>query len=565
MMRVRMTAAAVAVVLVLFLSAGGRSSVNATITCPSHNTSTTADALECPSGSTCCDNGCCPSSHAVCCHDGKHCCAHGYHCAGSRCEADDVEQHPYMPWMPLYNLCRGPLPTQRLKNVVDDTDFVYFSDNGDIERPDRSGIRMAVIVVHGAARNADEYFCSMLEAAALQSHYPRNSVAVFAPWFMEPQDNPPDGVVYWSGADENGVWRSGQESEPSATKTGATTSSYAILDRMLKALNSTHTYPKLQQVTLVGHSSGGQTVQRYALTQHALHLGSGLARAFRYVVANPSSYCYLDPRRWIDGDLVIPTEEQLNNCDNYNMWEWGLDGAFPLYVANGRPVDTLKQAYAHQHVVYLLGGNDTCNEDLEPGCQSHGLEKTCMDMFEGRFRLERGQLYFKFVQAFFKRPVHNISVVPNVGHDHTLAFQSTQGLAAIFEPGDDVLGAAGGGLKQAANVTLAVLASAVVVAILVGIYRNLKRKSALMPSSLLGPHGGSGGGGGGGGGGTNNSSNTLHSALASVSQHTGSGAIMSSSRYRQLKDSDDDHDEHDAGSQPYTVSSIRQPFVDRDD
>lgn len=98
-----------------------------------------------------------------------------------------------MPWMPLYNLCSGPLQTQRLKSVVDNTDFVYFSDNGDIESPERSGVQMAVIVVHGAARNADEYFCSVLKAAELQTQFPRDSVAVYAPWYMEPQDNPPDG------------------------------------------------------------------------------------------------------------------------------------------------------------------------------------------------------------------------------------------------------------------------------------------------------------------------------------------------------------------------------------
>ena len=36
--------------------------------------------------------------------------------------------------------------------------------------------------------------------------------------------------------------------------------------------------------------------------------------------------------------------------------------------------------YPGLDVVYLLGQNDTCNEGLEPGCESHGLETTCMDM-----------------------------------------------------------------------------------------------------------------------------------------------------------------------------------------
>lgn len=36
--------------------------------------------------------------------------------------------------------------------------------------------------------------------------------------------------------------------------------------------------------------------------------------------------------------------------------------------------------YAGRDVVYLAGQNDTCNEDLTPKCQSHGLDKSCSGM-----------------------------------------------------------------------------------------------------------------------------------------------------------------------------------------
>ena len=83
-------------------------------------------------------------------------------------------------------------------------------------------------------------------------------------------------------------------------------------------------------------------------------------------------------------------------------------------------------------MVYLIGSNDTCNERLEPGCHSHGLETTCADMLEGPFRLYRGTHYAKYLAAYFGRPVHRLVQVPNVGHDHRLMFESSEGLAALF-------------------------------------------------------------------------------------------------------------------------------------
>ena len=88
--------------------------------------------------------------------------------------------------------------------------------------------------------------------------------------------------------------------------------------------------------------------------------------------------------------------------------------------------------YALRDVVYLMGQNDTCNEDLTPRCQSHGLDKSCSGMLEGDYRRMRAQNYIKFLAAFFGWTVHRGVVVPGVGHDHTNMFQSQQGLAALF-------------------------------------------------------------------------------------------------------------------------------------
>jgi hypothetical protein len=68
---------------------------------------------------------------------------------------------------------------------------------------------------------------------------------------------------------------------------------------------------------VVGHSAGGQTVQRYALVTGsdtpALHT--------RFVVANPSSFGYLNASRWADtSNPTILHQPDAALCPTYNSW-----------------------------------------------------------------------------------------------------------------------------------------------------------------------------------------------------------------------------------------------------
>jgi len=217
--------------------------------------------------------------------------------------------------------------------------------------------------------------------------------------------------------------------------------------------------PGIEVVAVAGHSSGGQTVQRWGFSSDVLATvvaaaatdkANGKASAVphvRLVVTNPSSYVYLDGRRWNYSsqtglppwttDNLFPVSAARGaTCPGWNQWGWGLaPGNAPPYVesvlARHGPA-ALVSRYASTDMTYLHGGNDTCNEALEPGCMSHGLETTCQDMLEGPFRLYRGQHYAAYLRVLYGRAVHRSIVVPDVGHDHTLMFQSREGLAAIF-------------------------------------------------------------------------------------------------------------------------------------
>ena len=172
---------------------------------------------------------------------------------------------------------------------------------------------------------------------------------------------------------------------------------------------------------LAGHSSGGQIVQRHALFTR-LPAGPVSGVALRHVVANPSSFAYLDPRRWVEGALRPLTPAERAQCPMYDSWHFGIGDGLPPF-CRGTGVRNATAAFPTRDVRYLQGNNDTCNEALVPGCHSHGLETTCMDMLQGRFRRERGLRYYRYLREFFGGPTHRLYLVPDVGHDHALIWE----------------------------------------------------------------------------------------------------------------------------------------------
>jgi len=318
----------------------------------------------------------------------------------------------------------------------------------------RRDIRMVLIVIHGANRNADDYFCAATAAVERQTRFRIEEILVLAPRFLVPSDLPPSSrlrqrYLQWEDTPD-GPWRYGANAiQPAAV------SSFAVLDAMLDYIFQSSNFSNLQHMSIAGHSSGGQFVQRWALlspsfrrvvrsTQTAANLTT-----MRAVVANPSSYAYLSNLRWCanEGAWILPDTKE---CPNYNHWEWGLDTdpeTTPDYVQTvlrELNVSSLIERFATRNVVYLQGSQDRCNVtaaaaavDRPPWCQSHGLETTCPDELQGGNRWERNQRYMRMLRqvtggnAEFVEHHHRV-VVPGVGHDHSLMFSSTPGLRALF-------------------------------------------------------------------------------------------------------------------------------------
>src|SRR5690606_19937597 len=113
---------------------------------------------------------------------------------------------------------------------------------------------------------------------------------------------------YWSDSG----WKYGGDSTSSKKL-----SSFAVVDEMVRKLGDKKLFPNLTKITVVGHSAGGQFVQRYAAGGSA---EGAVSVPLRYVVANPSSYMYLNGYRInASGQWATPS-----GCSNYDEYRYGL-------------------------------------------------------------------------------------------------------------------------------------------------------------------------------------------------------------------------------------------------
>jgi hypothetical protein len=260
-------------------------------------------------------------------------------------------------------------------------------------------------VIHGAGRDADNYFRTALAAAFLAGAL--EDTIVICPRFASNngrncRDTLAANEVNWSCSGDS--WRSG-----GAAAGNDRLFSYAFTDEILRRLARKEVFPALRAIVVAGHSAGGQYVTRYEMTNQ-LHETLGIP--ITYVVSNPSSYAYLDSTR------PVPDER---NCLTYDRWPYGLQNRsnYSAKIAE----DRLKKQLAARPVMYLLGEIDI----LPLG----GFDSSCSAMVQGPTRLARGQAYFKYVNQKYGAQ-HQLTVVPLCGHNARCMFTAQVALPILF-------------------------------------------------------------------------------------------------------------------------------------
>ena len=399
-----------------------------------------------------------PDNRGQCCNHVTGC-GFGYACAVDAESGEDYcKLQPYAPTdfthdVPRYHLLpvSNPAIIQQLYGFpVGEFQLAYYCNMENIITDDpetlnrHAKVENVVVVVHGSGYEADDYLL------AVQSSIPEtvdsSTVLIVAPYFVRPEDenvttnDESREILRW--ADKVPEQSMQHSFRYGADAVNAPISSYATMDSLLQYLAKAEVqFPNLKRVVVTGHSAGGQFVQRWALLSSS-PVWDGTVGSFvmerrpipsrsldiRVVVANPRSYCYLDARRWIDGNFTLPSKRQILDCPNYNAWEWGLDDGGAILcpyrdlALNQISRGGMANRYVKRDVVYLAGEFD--KETQVDGCESAD--------FQGPNRLERSYRFFTSLREMFGEDFHQWFQVKKSPHDHWLMYQSESARTAIF-------------------------------------------------------------------------------------------------------------------------------------
>jgi hypothetical protein len=275
-------------------------------------------------------------------------------------------------------------------------------------------VTRAVIVIHGNTRNADSYFKNTVKAVAIGCK-DRETVIV-APKFLakytkkadKPKpDSPSKNQLYW---DNNSTWKRGGKS---SKKLSLRKSSFAVVDHIVGLLANKKKFPKLQRITIIGHSAGGQFTQRYAGFNRAQPLHSHLK--FQYVVSNPSSYTYPNEYRLKKGtQWYKPTK-----CSKYNDYRYGLNKLGNWGYLKKTGAAKFRENYAKRRVYYLMGKKDTKRDSV--------FDISCQADEQGPNRYQRGRRMLKFMDKYYSGHRHKLYTAPQ-GHSGGKMIKSENGV-----------------------------------------------------------------------------------------------------------------------------------------
>ena len=291
-------------------------------------------------------------------------------------------------------------------------------------------ITRVLVSVHGAARDADNYFRSTLAAGFLADAL--ENTLIIAPRLASNDGAGCRDVLAANEVSWNcNSWRSGGPANSNPTVT-----SFDFLDEILRRIARKDVFPNLKAIVIVGHSAGGQVVNRYEMTNQ---VHDKLGVPVTYVVANPSSYAYPDSVRPTAAAYAITSNApgyipevapnaalfrpfgDARNCTTYDQWPYGLRN-HTGYSAK-EPEAQLRQQLASRPTTYLLG-----QLDILPIA---GFDGSCAAMAQGPTRLARGEAFARLVDE--KLGAHHVvTVVPLCGHNARCMYTSDVALPLLF-------------------------------------------------------------------------------------------------------------------------------------
>ncbi|MBB6463236.1 hypothetical protein [Flammeovirga kamogawensis] len=278
-----------------------------------------------------------------------------------------------------------------------------------------SEITSLTLVVHGLSYDYQNQFQTMYNTV-----YDIGQVSktiVIAPYFS---NNSADNTIYWT----NATWRYGGNSV--GTLNSQPQSSYLLLEKFLKNYVFVDgKFPNLKTIMLIGHSAGGQYIQRYAALNNLEQQYQKYT--FKYLVSDPSSYLYINKLRYSDiHKAYIQPDTVQGGCNEYNNYYYGLNeiDQFTDY-RNDLDSSTIVTQNIARLVTYATGtedldnSDDSCPANWEGGGNTDDLSNSKVNN-----RYKRSLYMMNFYSDQYPESKHSLFEVPGADHDAAAIYRS---------------------------------------------------------------------------------------------------------------------------------------------
>lgn len=260
-------------------------------------------------------------------------------------------------------------------------------------------LTQAVIVVHGASHNPDDYFSYLTNTLNAESL--SDNTVLIAPFFRNVATNSADDF-YWSSTG----WRDGKLSNNSNK-----ISSFEVLDEIIEQLVDAEHFPVLDQIIITGQSSGGRFTHVFAPSNKSHELYPNIK--FDYVVSESQYFYYPDGQRINEGtnQLYTPT-----GCSGYDIWPFGFN-VTPEYLA-GVTETNFNQKFITRTITYLLGNGTGSDPTLNTN--------NCSATLLGSSRYQRGENMFQYMELVYGATHNHSKTIANgITHNGSAIYQSS--------------------------------------------------------------------------------------------------------------------------------------------